>query len=418
VLRCAPRAETIGSRRGGVRVEDLRLADRARRRLAQVLEDDRPQPERWLSRLRSWSDQEAQPAFSHAVRLLFHLDLPEDDAEDLIVKVLAHRESMASALGRDPGLRVAGVDFLSNVEVRLAHPQVVEMADFERTERRARTDVITGLFNRRHFRAALDREVRRARRYRSAVALLLLDADHFKAINDDHGHVLGDHVLARLGAIVRRSVREADTPCRFGGEEIAVVLPETPRLGAYAVGERIRRRVEETFASADIAGVRIPVTVSGGVACLPEDGTTSTGLIDRADRALYVAKGGGRNRVVAYHDEKRSDVRFPARDDVHVRVAGPGGTSRAARIIDVSRRGALVETERVPPPASFVEIHVETPPPPERLLGRVVRVECPSDGSPGRRAGVVFDDPIGDDLLWGRLAANLNPSRGGRGVRR
>lgn len=398
-------------------MEDLRLADRARRRLVHVLEDDRPEPDRWLSRLRSWSDHEAQPVFFNAVRLMFHLDLPEAEAEDLIGRVLAHRTVMTSALGRDPGLRVAGVDYLSNVEVRLAHPKIVEMEDFERTERRARTDALTGLFNRRHFREALDREVRRARRYRSPVALLFLDADHFKDVNDRHGHLLGDHVLTRLGAIVRRSVREADAACRFGGEELAIVLPETARLGAYAVGERIRGRVEETFASADIAGHRVSVTLSGGIACLPEDGTTSSALIERADQALYLAKNRGRNRVVAYHEEKRAEVRFPTREDVRVHMTGPDGT-QAAKMIDVSRTGALLETETVPPPAARVDVDVAAPPTPERLGGRVARIEAPSGGSAARRAGIAFEAPLPDDLLWGRLAANVSPSRGGRGVRR
>ena len=398
-------------------MDTLRLADRARRRLVSVLDDDHPENERWLSRLRSWSAEEAQPAFSNAVRLLFHLELSEEDAESLIGRVLAHRDQMASALGRDPGLRVAGVDYLSNVEALLAHPKIVEMEDFERTERRARTDALTGLFNRRHFRSALDQEVRRARRYRSPVALLMLDADHFKEINDVHGHVLGDRVLARVGALLRRSVREADAACRLGGEEFAVVLPETPRLGAYALGERIRNRVEDAFASTDVAGVRVPFTMSGGIACLPEDGTSATALLERADRALYAAKERGRNRIVVYHDEKRAAVRFPARREVHVLMREPDGQAHPARMIDVSRSGALVESERVPSPAARIEVGVEAPPPPECARGRVVRVVEAKVG-PGGRAGVAFDAPIADDLLWGRLAANVNPSEGGRGMRR
>jgi diguanylate cyclase (GGDEF)-like protein len=407
-----------GCARGEVPVEDLRLAERARRRLVQVLEDDRPEPARWLSRLRAWSDEEAQPAFSHCVRLLFHLELPDGEAEALMANVLAHRASIAKALRRDPGLRVAGVDFLSNVDVRLANPKIVEMEDFERTERRARTDVLTGLQNRRVFRAAFDHEVRRARRYRAPLSLILLDVDHFKEINDGHGHLCGDQVLARLGAIVRRSIREADVGCRFGGEEIAIVLPETPRLGAYAVAERIRRRVEETFAETEIAGIFVAVTVSGGVACLPQDGTTSHALIERADRALYLAKGAGRNRVVAYHEEKRGEVRYPARDGVQVRVIGADGAPTEARLIDVSRTGALVQADRLPPPTGRLQIEVDKPLPVEHLRGHVVRVETATDAVPARRAGMAFESALGDDLLRGRLAANVNPPRGGRGMRR
>lgn len=399
-------------------MEDLRLADRARRRLVQVLEDDRPEPDRWLSRLRSWSEEEAQPALSHAVRLLFHLDLPEDEAAVVIAKVLEHRRAMSLALGRDPGLRIAGVDFLSNVDARLTSPRIVEMEEFERTERRARTDALTGLFNRRHFRGAIDHEVRRARRYRSPLALLLLDADHFKDVNDGHGHLLGDQVLARLGAVVRRSVRDADVACRFGGEEIAILLPETRRWGAHAVGERIRRSVEDAFAGADVAGVRVAITVSGGIACLPQDAATSTALVERADRALFLAKDAGRNRVVAYHDEKRADVRLPGRADVRVRLRGAGGAAAPAWIVDVSRTGALVEAERLPAPSAFVELDVEEAGPEGRLRGRIVRVEGPSHAAPRRRAGIAFECPIAEGFLRDRLAVVGAPPRPERGARR
>jgi GGDEF domain-containing protein len=109
---------------------------------------------------------ENAPAFSSAVRFLFHLDLPDDEAERLLDCVLEHRVRLAATLSRDPGLRVAAMDYLSNVERRYENPKIVEMQEFEETERSARTDPATGLANRRVFDDTLDREIRRSRRYR------------------------------------------------------------------------------------------------------------------------------------------------------------------------------------------------------------------------------------------------------------
>jgi diguanylate cyclase (GGDEF)-like protein len=148
------------------------------------------------------------------------------------------------------------MDFLTNVERRLLNPKIVEMETYEATERSARTDALTTLSNRRVFDEVLDREIRRSRRYRWPVTLLLLDLDRFKEVNDAWGHLLGDLVLERIGGLLRRTVREADVCCRFGGEEFAVVLPETARLGGFAVAERLRRQVEREFGRSRSAVMR------------------------------------------------------------------------------------------------------------------------------------------------------------------
>ncbi len=170
---------------------------------------------------------------------------------------------------------------------------------FTETQRLATTDQLTGLFNRYHFFALALRELERARRYRHDVALLIIDVDHFKTINDTYGHVVGDTVLRRIAEHMRRELRDADILARFGGEEFIALLPETNLTGALRVAGRLRATIEANPVL--LNGRIIRVTISVGCASLhpaTRDEHLDT-LIQRADRALYTAKSGGRNQVAA-----------------------------------------------------------------------------------------------------------------------
>jgi len=166
-----------------------------------------------------------------------------------------------------------------------------------RLEELSRTDGLTGLFNRRYFLDLCDLELERARRYRLPLSYLMVDIDFFKKVNDTHGHLGGDHVLAAVAALLRRELRREDAAGRYGGEEFAVLLPHTERPGALRTAERIRAIVEANPVA--VEDFHVPVTVSVGVATgngeLPE---TFNVLVDAADQALYRAKREGRNRVV------------------------------------------------------------------------------------------------------------------------
>jgi diguanylate cyclase (GGDEF)-like protein len=162
-------------------------------------------------------------------------------------------------------------------------------------QRMAERDALTGLANRRRLRAAGEHEYRRARRFGHPIAALMLDLDHFKQVNDRHGHGAGDDVLREVARRIRAIVREIDVPARYGGEEFAVLLPETGLDTAREVAERIRRAVAET----PIATRQGPlaVTLSAGVAVLDSGGGDLGTLLGAADAALYQAKAAGRNRV-------------------------------------------------------------------------------------------------------------------------
>ncbi len=168
----------------------------------------------------------------------------------------------------------------------------------ERLVQAASTDPLTGALNRRAFLAILQNEWQRTARYGSGFSLLLFDLDHFKKVNDAHGHDTGDSVLCRFAALVRASLREVDVFARWGGEEFIAALPHTPLEVAMATAERIRKTVaEQRFAAAE--GAEFPVTVSVGVSSLSAKGPPLADVIKWADTALYEAKHGGRNRVMA-----------------------------------------------------------------------------------------------------------------------
>lgn len=393
----------------------IRLAERTRQRLRRVLGDDRPEPDALVARLRSLRDLDGVPAFAAAMHHLAHLDLSDKGAEKLLGRILDHRAALGAALGRDPGLRVAVADYLSNVEARMSNPVIVESSQFERTERSAITDSLTGLYNRRFFASALKLEVRRSRRYGLDLSLVMLDLDGFKKVNDEHGHGYGDEVLRRVGRVVRKATRDSDMACRYGGEEFSIILPETERLGAHAVAERIRRRT----ASLDDEGddrLALSVTVSGGVACFPADARDADDLVVRADQALYRAKESGRDRIALHHAERRSSVRFPARRSVRVELAGRSeADGRPVKALDLSRDGMLVESTRRVEPAAEIRVvlggsSASEGSSPWTVPGRVVRV---LEAGPGAwRVGIRFDHRLPEPLL----RAQVRPLRSTTGA--
>ncbi len=160
-------------------------------------------------------------------------------------------------------------------------------------------DVLTGVYRRHHFLAQAEKELSRAKRYGSELSVLMVDIDHFKLINDTHGHQIGDRVLQRLGTTFRETLREADFVGRIGGEEFAAVLPQTSILKAFEVAERLRQTVDKTEIPLD-HGLPINITVSIGACSLHDPEVNIDTLLARADQALYDAKNQGRNQVCVY----------------------------------------------------------------------------------------------------------------------
>ncbi|MBU1274070.1 MAG: diguanylate cyclase [Proteobacteria bacterium] len=176
---------------------------------------------------------------------------------------------------------------------------------YREVERLSVLDALTGINNRRQFDLLADREFQRAVRHQLSLSAIMMDLDHFKLVNDTHGHSVGDKVLVAVADVCRRALRTEDILARYGGEEFCFVLPQTDVNGAYAFAERIRKDVEGLRFEA--GGRGFTVTASFGVSeRLAEDDSPGS-ILERSDQALYAAKGGGRNRVVMWKPRELRD---------------------------------------------------------------------------------------------------------------
>jgi diguanylate cyclase (GGDEF)-like protein len=179
-----------------------------------------------------------------------------------------------------------------------AHAKLKEA--YDKVEKLSLTDTLTGLHNRRHFdKEIADEHERMKRGHSKEVSLLFIDVDHFKRFNDEHGHQVGDQVLRIVAQAIKDAARKIDIPCRYGGEEMAVILPSTDERGAWALAERIRRKVEKL--EVPVSGERpAKVTCSIGVVTHRQDSGDVGMFIHEADQAVYEAKQTGRNKTVVW----------------------------------------------------------------------------------------------------------------------
>src|SRR5712692_2765029 len=219
-----------------------------------------------------------------------HTIFDETGADDLIMKPLTFEEVDTRVRTMLKKREVFRALERANAELRRANDRMARLITF---------DEKTQLFNFRHFTERLAEEFKRARRYGNHLTLLMLDLDHFKSVNDRHGHLAGDQVLKEFGQIMTRSARETDLIARYGGEEFGVLLPQTTAVQGQRLGDRIRRSTEVfVFNSGDVQG-GVRITVSAGVATYPINDRIQApeDLVRAADEALYRAKEAGRNRT-------------------------------------------------------------------------------------------------------------------------
>jgi diguanylate cyclase (GGDEF)-like protein len=226
--------------------------------------------------------------------VLTHQYFPDEKARYLWDNIIYHKNTMEKFLGRPVGISVAAMDYLANIDEAIEEPCVISKGKIAEIAEIALKDGLTQLFDVATFRTKLEIEIKRYNRYGSQVSLIMMDIDDFKQINDSHGHQEGDRILSDLSKLILKAARDLDICSRYGGEEFAVILPQTGRQEALRLAERIRKRVENQFKK------DLNVTISLGVATCPLNAKSARALIAKADKALYQSKSNGKNQVTFF----------------------------------------------------------------------------------------------------------------------
>jgi diguanylate cyclase (GGDEF)-like protein len=291
---------------------DLSDLEEKGHRIVDALAGDVAPTEKTRRLLEKLREEKKDVFFAEVLTYLTSEKYPEAQARVLWDEILEHKYMMSERLGRNVGIRVAAMDYLLNVRKLMLTPRVVNPADFRHTVKMARTDALTGLYNRRTFMDQAARILEAAVRLKAPVTLMMADLDGFKPFNDTHGHQAGDLILQEISRLVRGSVRGADLVGRYGGDEMSLLLPKASRSEAMQVAEKIRQTIQENFQP-------LGITISLGLAQFPVDGVTRDDLIAVADENLYKAKQRGGNRSIGRVD---TVFRFPGAGIQQAAVVG------------------------------------------------------------------------------------------------
>ncbi len=243
-------------------------------------------------------------------RTIAQIDLTEAESSEYWTRILHWRRELASSTGRNISLRTAMVDVLSSSS-SLRVPVLVEYDEFKKLQINAATDALTGLYNRRLFDEYLDKELNRAKRYGQQLAVVILDLHKLKEVNDRFGHLQGDHVLQIAATTLRTTLRAADFAFRIGGDEFALLLPETDAEQAVTLCRRVRAEYENQIRPLKMD---VGVTLDFGVAVHPTDGDQKAALLGVADERLYALKHSTRTeRVVPIEPPGQAPAPQPPR---------------------------------------------------------------------------------------------------------
>lgn len=292
--------------------------------------------------------------YSAVINFLTGLDVSEEEAKEHYFKILEHKFDISEKLQRDVGFRVAALDYLYNNKHLLKNPRFVEIDFFEKILSLSKEDTKLGCYNISYFTSIARNELKRAERYNQSFSLIIMDLDDFKSINDTHGHLFGDKILERFVSVVKANLRSEDVLARYGGDEFIILLPQTGRIGARAMAERIKYRLMEYFKSKEYQKKKVEVHFSAGIATYPYDAEDYESMLECADKALYKSKFLGKNMIYDYLEsermsgavaaEKRRYVRYHVLSENAVDIhSGNSFVGIDGRIVNISPNGAFIE---------------------------------------------------------------------------
>ena len=363
------------------------------------------------SRVRTW-------LYPFVIKFLSQLDIRTDEAAEHFYRIQGHMAEMDARLGRNVGVRVALLDYFHNVAGEMVNPRVIEHKLLESLIEKTKEDPKTGCCNAAYFNDLVTTELKRADRYDQKCSLILLDIDDFKDINDTFGHLCGDEVLCRFTDILKSGIRTEDSVGRFGGDEFALLLPQTGRVGARCLAERVRQSLADYFEEYSCGGKKIDVTFSGGIATYPYDGNCYEALVEVADTGLYRSKALGKNHIsdnLGEEDvqpliisEKRQFRRFRPIETREFWVENSMPLiNLKARVVNISSGGVLLECDPEINREALKDVfnlqlsdYTESEGKPFQLCGKVVRY---TQGAAGIRIAVSFEKELSEDV-WDGLS--------------
>jgi diguanylate cyclase (GGDEF)-like protein len=360
--------------------EDSRLGSAVADRIVGMLEDGPKTPAGWRGAMSRLEKDTGPEVYTVLLFVLTQLDFAPEKAREHWLRILRRWEDLNRRVPETVDLRVAVLQYFLRSQRKLHNPAIVEIKILRQTQDSAIYDELTRLYNFRHFQERVVSEVRRASRYDQTLALLMIDVDDFKSFNDARGHLAGNMALRRLASVLKKTVREVDVAARYGGEEFAILLPSTGKLAALKLGEKLRHAIEKAGIGKDEDGKGRPLTVSIGVASLPGDAASADGLVDRSDRALYIAKSMGKNCVKPFSDERREYGRLDASLQGRYHVLEKA--SHAFTTLNLSEGGVLFRARDPLPAGAFLKLHLALPPTgqPVECAVRVLRVAATRGG--------------------------------------